>query len=60
VLTNRATRTLAVGMQAFSTNIEVRWNEAMAASILISLPVLIGFLAVQRQIVQGLSAGAVK
>ncbi len=60
VLTNRATRTLAVGMQAFSTNVEVRWNEAMAASILISLPVLIGFLAVQRQIVQGLSAGAVK
>ncbi|GAA0993904.1 carbohydrate ABC transporter permease [Subtercola frigoramans] len=60
VLTTTDTRTLAVGMQAFATNVEVRWNEAMAASIIISLPVLIAFLLVQRNIVQGLSAGAVK
>ncbi|MFV0426712.1 MAG: carbohydrate ABC transporter permease [Beutenbergiaceae bacterium] len=60
VLTTRETRTLAVGMQAFSTNVEVRWNEAMAASIVISLPILIAFLLVQRNIVRGLAAGAVK
>jgi multiple sugar transport system permease protein len=60
VLTTSDTRTLAVGMQAFATNVAVRWNEAMAASIVISLPVLIAFLLVQRHIVQGLAAGAVK
>lgn len=60
VLTTRETRTLAVGMQAFATNIEVRWNEAMAASVVISLPILVAFLLVQRHIVQGLAAGAVK
>jgi multiple sugar transport system permease protein len=60
VLTDSDTRTLAVGMQAFSTQVEVRWNEAMAASVIISLPILIAFLAVQRHIVQGLAAGAVK
>jgi multiple sugar transport system permease protein len=60
VLTTRETRTLAVGMQAFSTMTEVRWNEAMAASVVISLPILVAFLLVQRQIVAGLSAGAVK
>lgn len=60
VLTTRDTRTLAVGMQAFSTMTEVRWNEAMAASVVISLPILIAFLLVQRHIVAGLAAGAVK
>lgn len=60
VLTTSDTRTLAVGMQAFATNVSVRWNEAMAASIVISLPVLVAFLLVQRHIVQGLAAGAVK
>jgi len=60
VLTDSDTRTLAVGMQAFATNVAVRWNEAMAASIVISLPVLVAFLLVQRHIVQGLAAGAVK
>ena len=60
VLTTRDTRTLAVGLQAFSTQTDVRWNEMMAASIVISLPVLIAFLLVQRHLVQGLAAGAVK
>lgn len=60
VLTTRDTRTLAVGLQAFSSQTDVRWNEMMAASVIISLPVLIAFLLVQRHLVQGLAAGAVK
>ncbi|RXZ71819.1 carbohydrate ABC transporter permease [Agromyces albus] len=60
VLTTSDTRTLAVGLQAFSSQVDVRWNEMMAASIVISLPVLIAFLLVQRHLVQGLAAGAVK
>jgi multiple sugar transport system permease protein len=60
VLTTADTRTLSIGMQAFTTNVDVRWNEAMAASVVISIPVLLAFLLVQRNIVQGLAAGAVK
>ncbi|NQX28936.1 carbohydrate ABC transporter permease [Microbacteriaceae bacterium VKM Ac-2854] len=60
VLTSKTTRTLAVGLQAFSSQTDVRWNEMMAASVIISLPVLIAFLLVQKHLVQGLAAGAVK
>ena len=60
VLTTAETRTLSIGMQAFTTNVDVRWNEAMSASVVISIPVLLAFLLVQRHIVQGLAAGAVK
>jgi multiple sugar transport system permease protein len=60
VLTTANTRTLSIGMQAFTTNVDVRWNEAMSASVVISIPVLLAFLLVQRHIVQGLAAGAVK
>jgi len=60
VLTTSDTRTLAVGLQSFASQIDVRWNEMMAASVVISLPVLLAFLLVQRHIVAGLAAGAVK
>ena len=60
VLTTADTRTLSIGMQAFTTNVDVRWNEAMSASVVISIPVLLAFLLVQKHIVQGLAAGAVK
>jgi multiple sugar transport system permease protein len=60
VLTTAETRTLSIGMQAFTTNVDVRWNEAMSASVVISVPVLLAFLLVQKHIVQGLAAGAVK
>ncbi|WP_460798662.1 carbohydrate ABC transporter permease [Microbacterium sp. GXF0217] len=60
VLTTSQTRTLAVGLNAYQGLDVTRWNEMMAASVVISLPVLIAFLLVQRHIVQGLASGAVK
>jgi multiple sugar transport system permease protein len=60
VLTNESTRTLAIGLQAYASQSNVYWNQLMAASVVVSLPVLIGFLAVQRYLVRGLAAGAVK
>lgn len=36
------------------------WPELMAASLVVSLPVVIGFIALQRFLVGGLTAGAVK
>lgn len=60
ILTTDATRTLAVGLQDYSTQSSVYWNQLMAASIVVSIPIVIAFLALQRYIVQGLSSGAVK
>jgi multiple sugar transport system permease protein len=60
VLTNDNTRTLAVGLQGYSRQNEVFWNQVMAASLVVSVPVVVGFLLLQRYLVTGLTAGAVK
>ncbi|MBT2527896.1 carbohydrate ABC transporter permease [Streptomyces sp. ISL-99] len=60
VMTNDATRTLAVGLQGYSTQNDVYWNQIMAASLVVSVPVVAGFLLLQRYLVTGLTAGAVK
>ncbi len=53
--------TLAVGMQGFiSGNFSANWTLFAAASVLGSIPILVLFLSLQRFLVQGLTAGAVK
>ncbi|HET8879994.1 MAG TPA: carbohydrate ABC transporter permease [Arthrobacter sp.] len=60
VMTTDANRTLAVGLQLYSTQTNVYWNQIMAASLVVSVPVVVGFLLLQRNFVAGLTAGAVK
>lgn len=60
VMTNDTTRTLAVGLQGYSTQTDVYWNQVLAASLVVSVPVVAGFLLLQRYLVAGLTAGAVK
>jgi multiple sugar transport system permease protein len=60
VMTNDTTRTLAVGLRGYSTQNDVYWNQVMAASLVVSVPVVAGFLLLQRYLVAGLTAGAVK
>ncbi|WP_406462902.1 carbohydrate ABC transporter permease [Streptomyces sp. NBC_01622] len=60
VLTTEQTRTLAVGLQAYSTEANVYWNQVMAASLVVSVPVVAGFLLLQRFLITGFTAGAVK
>ncbi|MFL6053577.1 MAG: carbohydrate ABC transporter permease [Actinoallomurus sp.] len=60
VMTNDTTRTLAVGLRAYATETDVYWNQVMAASLVVSVPVVAGFLLLQRYLVAGLTAGAVK
>jgi multiple sugar transport system permease protein len=60
VLTDENTRTLAVGLQGYATQSQVYWNQVMAASLVVSVPVVAGFLLLQRYFVAGLTAGAVK
>lgn len=51
---------LAVGLFAFFGRQEVVWNQLMAASFVGILPVLIVFIFLQRYLVAGITAGAVK
>lgn len=60
VLTDDATRTLAVGLRNYANQSNVYWNQLMAASIVVSIPVVAGFLALQRYLIQGIAAGGVK
>jgi multiple sugar transport system permease protein len=60
VMTNDTTRTLAVGLRDYSTQNDVYWNQIMAASLVVSVPVVAAFLLLQRYLVSGLTAGAVK
>jgi multiple sugar transport system permease protein len=51
---------LAVGLFAFFGKERVIWNELMAASFIGIAPVMIVFLILQRYLVAGITAGAVK
>ncbi|WP_222432097.1 carbohydrate ABC transporter permease [Leekyejoonella antrihumi] len=59
-MTNSSTKTLSIGLQNYSTQINVYWNQVMAASLVVSVPIVIAFLLLQRYLVAGLTAGAVK
>ena len=60
VMTNDSTKTLSIGLQYYSTQTNVYWNQVMAASLVVSVPVVLGFLLLQRYLVAGLTSGAVK
>jgi len=60
VLTGNETTTVAIGILRYITAQEARWGGMMAACLLVSLPVLIFFTVLQKQIVSGLVAGATK
>jgi N,N'-diacetylchitobiose transport system permease protein len=53
-------QTLPVWLAGFRTAFGDDWGGAMAGSVLFTLPVLVFFLIVQRRMVGGLAAGAVK
>jgi len=60
VMTDDSSRTLAVGLRDYASQNDVYWNQVMAASLVVSVPVVVGFLLLQRYLVAGLTAGSVK
>ncbi len=60
VLADDRTRTLPIAIFNFLTYASVDWGGLMAAAVVITLPVLIITLFVQRYIIRGLTAGATK
>ena len=60
VLTNRFTRTLPVAASLYITDVGIQWGRLMAAGALIALPPLVFTFFAARQIITGMTAGAVK
>jgi ABC-type glycerol-3-phosphate transport system permease component len=52
--------TVPPGLLVFVQGFNTQWNVVAAASIIISLPVLLGLAYIQRYFVQGLTGGAIK
>ena len=59
-MSDSAKFTVAVGLQKFFGENTTDWGAVMAASTLITVPVLVFFVVVQRNLTSGLAAGAVK
>ncbi|MEK6557748.1 MAG: ABC transporter permease subunit [Candidatus Margulisiibacteriota bacterium] len=60
VLTNGQTLTIPIGIRLFVGNYQNRYDLMMAAATVATVPVLILFFLLQKHIVKGLTAGAVK
>jgi arabinogalactan oligomer/maltooligosaccharide transport system permease protein len=52
--------TLPLGLKSFQSSLSTQWGLYAAASILVSLPVVIVFLALSKFLVSGLTLGSVK
>lgn len=60
MLSGRDVRTVTVALQSFIGEFTIQWGLLTAGGTLVALPVTILFLLVQRRLVGGLTAGAVK
>ncbi len=60
VLASRETRTLPVAVYNMLSFEQVSWGPLAAAAFVVTLPVLLLTVFAQRQIIAGLTAGAVK
>lgn len=60
LINSDANKTVAVGLLSFVGKFGVDWGQITAAAVLSLLPVLVFFGVIQRYLVSGLTAGAVK
>lgn len=52
--------TLPMGLKAFQSDLEVAWGLYSAAAIVVSIPVVVLFIALSRYLISGLTLGSVK
>ena len=59
-LSNGATATVPVGIQTFISSFDVRWGAIMALGTLVTIPVVVLFVFLQRYFEKGITTGSVK
>jgi multiple sugar transport system permease protein len=52
--------TVPIGVYSFVGEHVVHWNQIMAASVMVTIPIVVFFVVMERYFVMGLTAGAVK
>lgn len=57
---NAAIRPISVGIFDFYQQYEIVWHQIMAAALFATMPVVVLFLAVEKQLVRGLTAGGIR
>lgn len=55
-----ASRTVPISLSEFASYFKVDWGDTMAAAAMITIPIVILFMLIQKHFVEGLTAGAVK
>jgi multiple sugar transport system permease protein len=60
ILSGRITKTLPIAIYGFISYTDINWGGLMAGSVIITIPIIIISLFLQRYIIKGLIAGAVK
>jgi arabinogalactan oligomer/maltooligosaccharide transport system permease protein len=60
ILQDRDKFTLPLGLKSFQSSMSTQWGLYAAASILVSIPVVIVFVALSRYLISGLTLGSVK
>ena len=60
VMTDSSTATLSIGLQSYASEVDVYWNQIMAAALVVSVPIIVVFLLVQRHLISGLTTGSIK
>jgi arabinogalactan oligomer / maltooligosaccharide transport system permease protein len=60
ILQDRSMFTLPLGLKSFQSSMSTQWGLYAAASILVSVPVVIVFVLLSRYLVSGLTLGSVK
>ncbi|QQA43517.1 carbohydrate ABC transporter permease [Pelagovum pacificum] len=58
--TDSSVKTLPIGLAEFTTEFNTDWGSVMAASMIMTVPVALLFLSMQRLFIGGLTAGATK
>lgn len=59
IIAGTRTRPMTVAVAAFQGSISLRWGEMAAAAVLTVLPLVFLFIVAQKQLVSGLTAGAI-
>ncbi|MDR4507478.1 MAG: carbohydrate ABC transporter permease [Candidatus Brocadiaceae bacterium] len=57
---DESSRLASVGIALFQGTFEIPWGDIAAASVIVTIPLLIFFMIFQKYIVQGLTSGAMK
>ncbi len=60
LFTNDATKTITVALASFMSEYEIRWELLTAGGIITVIPVVVIFVFVQKNLIIGMTAGAVK